>query len=191
MNPPRLAEVYHLSTSANASIPEDIQKQFQRDEHGHVLFFTAPPLDVLPPTKPGSVVGHTARYLAEKLRRKIALKEKRQAEGLSDHEDSASKRPKHAETDLSFKTQVSEMRDRALGILFNQMQHGTTAIYQDIYGEKWEEGMKYEQQKLAEKQQEHLLKQGQLEESARKRKEKENVSLTGNGVYLDDFDPRY
>ena len=191
MGPTRPVEVYHLSDSANASIPQSIQEQFQRDEQGHVLFFTAPPLDVLPPTKPGSVIGHTARYLAEKLRRKIALKEKRRAEGLPDDEEPATKRPKHAEPDLSLQKQVGEMRDRALGILIDQMQQGTVAIYKDIYGDKWEEGMKYEQQKLAERQQEHQRKQAQLEESARKRKEKEQVSLTGSGVYLDDFDPRY
>lgn len=191
MNPARPVEVYHLSDTANASIPQNIQEQFQRDEQGHVLFFTAPPLDVLPPTKPGSAIGHTARYLAEKLRRKIALKEKRRAEGLPDEEEPAAKRPKLAISDPAFQAQVGEMRDRALRILIDQMEQGTKATYQSIYGDKWEEGMKYEQEKLAERQREHQLKQAQLAESARKRKEKEQVSMTDSGVYLDDFDPRY
>ena len=55
----------------------------------------------------------------------------------------------------------------------------------------YEEGMKYEQEKLAEEQRARRLKQAQWDESVRKRKERENVSLTGTGVYLDDFDPRY
>lgn len=192
INPPRPIEVYHLSDSANASIPEDIREQFQRDEQGHVLFFTAPPLDVLPPTKPGPALGHTARYLAEKLRRKVALKEKRKAEGLPENgEESVKKRPRHGDADPALIAQVGEMRDKAIGIWVKQMEHGTEKIYQDIYGNNWKEGMKFEQEKLASAQRERILKQVQWEESARKRKEREKVSLTGTGVYLDDFDPRY
>ena len=192
INPPRLVEVYHLSDSANASIPEDIREQFQRDEHGHVLFFTAPPLDVLPPTQPGSAIGHTARYLAEKIRRKKALEEKRKADGLPIHEEEPmKKKPKHGVADASLTTQIGEMRDKALRLLIAQMDQSTVAIYKDIYGDNWEEGMKHEQAKLAADQQQHKLKQLELEEGARTRKEKETVSLTGNGVYLDDFNPRY
>lgn len=192
INPPRPIEVYHLSDSANASIPEDIREQFQRDEQGHVLFFTAPPLDVLPPTRPGPALGHTARYLAEKLRRKMALKEKRKAEGLpEDGEESVKKKPRHGDADPALIAQASEMRDKAIEIWVKQMNDGTEKIYQDLYGSRWAEMMKYEQEKLAEEQRERQLKQAQWEESARKRKEKEQVSLTGTGVYLDDFDPRY
>lgn len=184
--------MYHLSDSANASIPEDIREQFQRDEQGHVLFFTAPPLDVLPPTKPGAALGHTARYLAKKLRRKVALKEKRKAEGLPENgEESVKKKPRHGDADPLLIAQVGEMRDKAIEIWVKQMERSTEKIYQDIYGDQWEEGMKYEQEKLAGEQRERRLKQAQWEESARKRKEKEKVSLTGTGVYLDDFDPRY
>lgn len=183
--------MYHLSDSANASIPEDIREQFQRDDQGHVLFFTAPPLDVLPPTKPGPALGHTARYLAEKLRRKVALKEQRKAEGLPENEESLKKKPRHGDADPSLIAQVGEMRDKAIGIWVKQMEQSTEKIYRDLYGDEWEEGMKYGQEKLAEEQRERRLKQTQWEESARKRKEREEVSLTGTGVYLDDFDPRY
>ncbi|KAI9723736.1 MAG: hypothetical protein M1812_001036 [Candelaria pacifica] len=69
-NPPKHPEVYHLSNSANASIPEDIQEQFHRDEHGRVLFYTTPPLVTeasIPRRNPA--FGHTVKYLAEKARR--------------------------------------------------------------------------------------------------------------------------
>ncbi|KAI9707144.1 MAG: hypothetical protein M1836_000104 [Candelina mexicana] len=69
-NPPKQPEVYHLSDSANASIPEDIREQFHRDEHGRILFYTTPPLvtEASVP-KNGQALGHTVKYLAEKARR--------------------------------------------------------------------------------------------------------------------------
>lgn len=122
----------------------------------------------------------------------MALKEKRKAEGLPENEaESVKKKLRHGDADPSLIAQVGEMRDKAIGIWVKNMERGTVEIYKDIYGDKWEEGMKYEQEKLAEEQREHRLKQAQWEESARKRKERERVSMTGSGVYLDDLDPRY
>lgn len=191
-NPSRPVEVYHLSDTANASIPEDIREQFQRDEQGRVLFFTAPPLDVLPPTKPGGAIGHTARYLAAKLRKKVALKEKQRAAGSAEADgEPAPKKPKLETKDNSFTTQVNEMKNRALGLLVAQMEQGTEAIYKDIYGEHWVEGMRIEGEKVVKGQKERMQQLQDLANSEAKRAEKLKVSLTGNGVYLDDLDPRY
>lgn len=68
--------MYHLSDVANASIPHDIREQFHRDENDHVLFFTAPPVDV--PRVPGgaSVQGHSLKYLAKKAKDEEAVAEK-------------------------------------------------------------------------------------------------------------------
>ncbi|KAK4228205.1 hypothetical protein QBC38DRAFT_362517 [Podospora fimiseda] len=43
-NVPRAPEVFTLQESIDAAIPEDIHKQFDRDENGRILFFSAPPL---------------------------------------------------------------------------------------------------------------------------------------------------
>lgn len=157
-----------------------------------VTFYSLPPpLDVLPPAKPGSAIGHTARYLAEKLRRKIALEEKRKAEeGLSTlvEEAPASKKQKPTPKDLA---PITEMRDEALRLWIAQMDQGTEAIYKDLYGERWEEGMEYEKEKLARGREEARRKRMALEESVKKAEEREKVSLTGSGVFLDDIDPRY
>ena len=75
-NAPRPIEVWHLPDPANASIPEDIRKQFQCDEHGRVLFFTAPPLATEEKTK----LAHTAKYLAYKVKHEEMLREKRKRE---------------------------------------------------------------------------------------------------------------
>lgn len=185
-------EVYHLGDSANAAIPEDIREQFHRDEQGHVLFFTTPPLDVLPPAKPGSAIGHTARYLAKKLRLQIARKEKRKAEGLAEiDEDSGNKKPRLGAADPSVLARVEQMRDQALDIWMARIQQSTVVLYKDIYGEMWEQGMEYEHEKLVAEQGDRKLRNIELEESKRRREEKKKVSLNGTGLYLDDFDPRY
>lgn len=192
ISPTRPVEVYHLGDTANASIPEDIREQFQRDENGHVLFFTAPPLDVLPPTKPGGAIGHTARYLAAKFRRKMALTEKQKVAGLHElMDESAPKKPKLEGEDAHFAAQVTEMREKALGLLVTQMEQGTDALYKDLYGEHWAEGMRIEREKLIKAQKERMQQLAELEKSEAKRREKMKVSLTGNGIYLDDIDPRY
>ncbi|KAL8915579.1 MAG: hypothetical protein Q9171_000144 [Xanthocarpia ochracea] len=190
-NSVRPHEVFRLSEQANAQIPEEIRQQYQQDEHGNVLFFTAPPVDVLPPTKEGSAMGHTARYLAEKLRRKIAMKEKRMAEDLpEDLEEPKPKKMKPA-FDEDLAGQIQTLRDEALQMLIDQMQDGTKAIYGTIYGPQWEEGARFEEARTAKHQAEARERIAATADLMRKKVESETVSLTGNGVYLDDFNPRY
>lgn len=106
-------------------------------------------------------------------------------------EEPPRKKPRYdAETPLLLK-EVKEMKEKALKIWIEQMEQGTVAIYKDIYGEHWQEGMRYENEKLAQGQEEARLKKAQFEASQRKRREMEKVSLTGTGVFLDDYDPRY
>jgi len=190
-NAPRTVEVYRLPDSANAAIPQDIREQFQRDEDGRVLFFTTPPVDALPPVGEGTVIGHTAKHLANKLRRKMALKEKREAEGLpSDGETPALKKAKVEQEEPSLQ-RVEDLRDRGLRMMIEQMNQGTEAIYKSVYGDTWEEGMEYEQGRLQVAQAEAAKRQAELEASERKRREGEKVDMYGTGLYLDDYDPRY
>lgn len=80
---PQPIEVWSLNDAANASIPPDIRSQFQRDEAGRVLFFTAPPVDLEDESERdavgsgGEVLGHSVEYLAWKIRRKEELAEKK------------------------------------------------------------------------------------------------------------------
>lgn len=189
-NAPRTVEVYRLPDSANAAIPQDIREQFQRDEHGHVLFFTTPPVDALPPVGEGTVVGHTAKHLANKLRRKMALREKREAEGLP--ADGGMPAPKKVKVEQEEPSQqrVEDLRDRGLRMMIDQMNQGTEVIYKSVYGDTWAEGMEYEQGRLKVAQAEAAQRQVELEASERKRRE-EKVDMYGTGVYLDDYDPRY
>jgi chromatin structure-remodeling complex subunit RSC1/2 len=190
-------EVFHLTDNANLAIPEDVRKQYQRDEHGRVLFFTTPPLDVLPPVKKGAAMAHTTRYLAEKLRKAGALKEATaQKEMARRREEAESRKRKHEEETVQAKT-VQELMDESLMVLIEQMEHATDMAWKSIYGDKWEEGKKFEMERLAARQAEHLEKVRLLSENARKRQEAERLErancLKGppGGVYLDDIDPRY
>ncbi|KAL9043805.1 MAG: hypothetical protein Q9214_003017 [Letrouitia sp. 1 TL-2023] len=190
-NSVRPHDVYRLSEQANSQIPAEVRQQFQQDEQGNVLFFTAPPLDVLQPMKEGFAVGHTARYLAEKARRQTALREKRKAQGITeDEEEPLAKKPKSAlQGNLS--DQIHGMRDRALSLWVEQMQEGTARIYQDIYGSDWEKAANSDAQTLARKQKERILKQTALEAARKQREEKSAFPLAGSEVFLDDFNPRY
>ncbi|CAO1602886.1 hypothetical protein XANCAGTX0491_006484 [Xanthoria calcicola] len=190
-NSVRPHEVFRLSEQANAQIPEEIRQQYQQDEHGNVLFFTAPPVDVLPPTKEGSAMGHTARYLAEKLRRKIAMKKKRMAQGLP--EDSEEPEPKKVkpEFDEGLAGQIQTLRDEALQVMIDQMQDGTEAIYRNIYGTQSEQGARFEEARAAKHQAEARARLAAAADLMRKKKESETIPMTGTGVYLDDLDPRY
>ena len=190
-NVPRPVEVYHLPESANAAIPQDIREQFQRDDKGNVLFFTAPPVDVLPPLKEGFAVGHTARHLANKLRHKVALEERRKAAALpTDAEEPPAKKLKALPRPPS-QQDIVNLRDRGVRLLIDQINQGTEYIYQRIYGDQWEEGMKHEREKLFHAQEAARKRKQSLNVSKQESKEHEKTSLRGPGLYLDDYDPRY
>ncbi|KAI9879237.1 MAG: hypothetical protein M1830_009168 [Pleopsidium flavum] len=190
-NPPRPIEVYHLSDAANLSIPEDIREQFHRDEHGHVLFFTTPPLDTLPPAKHGEAVGHSVRYLAEKAKRIEAIKEKRKREQQVIEEQSSSSKKAKQEEEIALAVEVKRLTGKAMQLLGKDVEEGTKGLYRDMLGEKWEEGMGADTKRLQHIQAEERRKMSEIEENARRTKERQMTSLKGNGVYLDDVDARY
>lgn len=122
----------------------------------------------------------------------MALTEKQKVAGTHEPTDEpAPKKPKLESEDAHFAAQVTEMREKALGLLVTQMEQGTEALYKDLYGEHWVEGVRIEREKLIKAQKERMQQLAELEKSEAKRREKMKVSLTGNGIYLDDIDPRY
>lgn len=63
--PPRQVEVYTLR-DLDAQIPHEIREQYQTDDEGHILFFTAPPLNRPHPGIADShaTLGHSVGYLS-------------------------------------------------------------------------------------------------------------------------------
>ena len=189
VNAPKQYEIYALSDTANAAIPDDIRRQFHQDEAGRVLFFTSPPLDVQKPIKPGDAVGHSVRYMAAKLRRAEALKEKRKAEAATDIEEQAERKKAKHEEAVILARDVEKLKIKALGILANQMEDSTDSVWKSLHGEKWKEGRKLEMERLDKAQFEYQEKMKRIEQGQRKIKDRETVSLQRRCGYLDDVEP--
>jgi chromatin structure-remodeling complex subunit RSC1/2 len=190
-------EVFHLPENANQAIPEHVRNQFQQDANGHILFFTSPPVDTMPPFKPKSRLQHSARYLADKIRAKKARREQGIADGLPAEDDEqpqpAAKKAKQSQ-DGNSQPHVGDMIVKALSVWNDQMQAGTDRIYQSLYGEHWETGKIIELEKLARMQAQHKTEQAELEQKRKERKSSWQISkdsVTDSGVYKDDWDPRY
>ncbi|KAL6721153.1 hypothetical protein ACLMJK_000253 [Lecanora helva] len=193
----RQTEVWHLPENANLAIPEEIRNQFQQDAQGHVLFWTAPPVETMAPVKPGSAIGHTARYLADKIRTKKASQEKRKAQGLPENDGNqsqrASKKLFSTVTDEINSQQIEDLKIKALERWAEHMQTGTDNIYKKLYGQHWEEGKKYELEKLANKQadqQRHRAGREAAIAQGISTWEKSHVAVANTGVYKDDYEPR-
>ena len=161
-----------------------------------MLWFTSPPVDALPPTKPHPALGHTAKYLAEKIRRRKASEEKRKAEGLPEEEPGQPqlqlKKAKH-DRDGDLRRQINDLTVKALWKWNEQMQEGTDRIYQSLYGQHWEEGKKYEIEKLASVQANEKKRRAELAKNKRTISswDAAKASCSGTGVYKDDWDPRF
>lgn len=118
-DPPPI-EVYTLPDHANLSIPPEIREQYQRDEFGHVLFFTAPPVC----TSNGasdSLGGHSVRYLAEKARRAEQLAQKRKEQELQLQKDKRVAKKARLDTDRQTDVEIEALKRRALGVLEAQL----------------------------------------------------------------------
>lgn len=151
----------------------------------------------MPPVKPGSAIGHTARYLADKIRARKASQEKRKAERLLDTEEDqlhhAAKRVRQGTEEVT-PQQIEDLKVKALKVWTEQIPAGTDNIYKKLYGQDWEEGKKYELEKLAQKQAEHKRRQEEFEAAHADRLsswEKAHHAVTDSGIYKDDYDPRY
>ncbi|RDI84002.1 putative transcription initiation factor TFIID subunit [Venturia inaequalis] len=176
-------EVWHLPDSANGSIPEDLRSQFQCDEAGRILFFTAPPAA----SEPRTQLGHTAKYLAYKSKREEMLREKRKADALSYGNDGeARKRAKSEESVLRDKIK-EQARLQALEVMEDALADATVAEFRAIYGEGWKEAMERELQELERKQGEAEKSREERErvEGEWKRKERDALAIRGLGANLE------
>ena len=192
----RAQEVFHLPENANQLIPEDVRNQFQQDANGHVLFWTTPPVDTLSPVKPKSAIAHTARYLADKIRAKRAVREKRKVESLPaedcEQPQPAAKKAKQEGGD-ALQDQIEGLTVKAIWKWNDQMQRSTDNNYKSLYGVHWEEGKKIELEKLAKLQADERQRQADLKEKEDRRSDWEKcyAAVTDPKIYKDDWDPRY
>lgn len=178
-NPPRPVEVYHLSDSANASIPYDIRAQFHRDEHDRVLFFTAPPLDV--PRIPGSAkkLGHSIRYLAAKAQERTPSETKRNITITTTETDGAADLKRKSEEVDERAEEIKRLKGRALEVLGSQIKAGTEEIYKEMNGANWREVMQVDEEKLRLAQTEEQARKEMMAKRERERMERKRIRLGG------------
>lgn len=147
-NPPRPIEVFHLTDSVNNAIPLDIRSQFQRDEYGHVLFFTAPPLDASRIPESVANLGHSVRYLAKKARnqeeRERKIKEREEQRVIEAENARKRAREEEGAQQQSFK----KLRTEALDLLNKKLEAGTKLYYQGLYGDQWQTAQQEDAKRL-------------------------------------------
>jgi chromatin structure-remodeling complex subunit RSC1/2 len=135
-NAPRPIEVFHLSDAANAAIPEDIREQFHCDDQGHLLFFSSPPLDIVPPVQ--QKLGHSLKYLAakEERRKLVEAKKRKEMEERVEREQRAKRQRADEETALA--DRVESLTTKALDTMTDHIVTGTGMIYKALYHDQAE-----------------------------------------------------
>ena len=184
----RTDEVYRLPENANLAIPEEVREQFQQDEKGNILFFTAPPVDTLPAVRPGSAIGHTVEFLASSLPNRTANKQKRRTDTTL---SIPNKKVKEQPDDTNLRDRIEATKTEALDMLIERITHGTTQIYREIYGQNWEAGRDHELDLLRQSQAEVALRLQAAEKRKHQRLARNQIATRPNQVFKDDWNPRY
>jgi chromatin structure-remodeling complex subunit RSC1/2 len=179
-NPPRQSEIYTLSETANSAIPTDVRNQFQRDDYGKILFFTAPPLNVDRVPEKAQVLGHSLRYLADKARNKEADEKKRKARAAQLEQETA-ERVKRVKVEEEGMAQfIMDQKVKALKKWAEGMDRGTDGLYKHLHGENWQEVRKEDMGKIIARQELASKEQKEIEEfnqELKKRDEAKNAGL--------------
>jgi len=176
-NPPRPIEVFHLTDSANNAIPQDIRDQFQQDENGHVLFFTAPPLDASRIPEPLSKLGHSVKYLAKKARMKEEVERKRRERDELRAAEMETTQKRAREDEVIQQESVKKLRLQAVEALGRSLDAGTRLVYQGIHGDEWEAAMEAEQLRLHSIQDAEKLKNDTIQRHEQEREEARQIRL--------------
>ena len=165
-------ECYRLPDNADDMIPADIRQQFQRDANGRVLFFTAPPLNS-PAEKPAERFGHSAKYLAWRVKRDdemATLRRKRESESGSAESEEARKRLKQEQEEAARKENDVRTHDIAAALHSFEISLADVLIedHKREFGPQWKEKLQDMLETLAEQQQDAAK---DTEEFARRRED--------------------
>ncbi|KAJ4348361.1 uncharacterized protein N0V89_009735 [Didymosphaeria variabile] len=184
---PQPVEVYVLPDHANASIPADVREQFQRDEQGRVLFFTAPPANDPGLVKgEGQALGHSARYIAMRAKRDVQRAAKRKADeaGAAEREETAKKAREEAEEKL--KKDVEALRVKAIECLEDQLALATKSELQALLGNDNAGALAKSLDRLMEVQGDAISKRLAREAKLEQQKAASQIPITGMTVRLEE-----
>lgn len=181
---PRPAEVFHLVDTANSAIPEDIRRQFHCDEDGHILFFTAPPLDIIPATQPK--LGHSLKYLAAKedRQKKVTERKRKLAEDQKQRDEEAKRRRADEETALA--ARVEALAPKAIACMLQRVASGTDELYQMPSHDQADSSRAAAVEACESRIQADRLARQQIEQIQAQSRKDGFVSLKGSAMYLGD-----
>ncbi|KAJ5335418.1 Bromodomain [Penicillium brevicompactum] len=180
-NAPRPVEVFHLSDVANASIPEDIRRQFHCDDQGRVLFFSAPPVDYIPPPQK---LSHSLKYLAAKEGHQAKVAErKRKLEEEKQEREAESKR-RRADEESALAQRIEGLTGRAVETLVKGVVAGTSELLESLragqHSDATDVNLAHQRGILANRAKEQTQ---QIQDQSRT---EGLVNLKGTAVYLDE-----
>ncbi|PYH41135.1 putative RSC complex subunit (RSC1) [Aspergillus saccharolyticus JOP 1030-1] len=130
-NTPRPIEVFHLSDTANAAIPANVREQFHCDDQGHVLFFSIPPLDIIPSYQ--QRLGHSLKYLAAKEERRRLVDTKKRKGTQDQRERELAAKRQRADEKVALASRVEMLTVKALDTMASQIMAGTDKLYDILY----------------------------------------------------------
>lgn len=182
-NAPRPVEVFHLSDAANAAIPEDIRDQFHCDDHGRVLFFSAPPVDFIPPSK--QKLGHSLKYLAtkEEHQKKVEERKRKLADEQTEREDAAKRQRAEVETELTGRAEA--LTGKAFETLVQRVVTGTDQLYGYLHQARDDAAMDLDgtRERFAVADRQAMEQTQQIQAQSTK---DGLVNLKGTALYLDE-----
>lgn len=192
-----------MSDAANSSIPLEIRQQFPCDDHGRVLWFTTPPLNITPAPsqlispKDGKPLAHTPEYLAAKEKRSKLIAERKQQiqermkaaaqtdQTNDDINDSHQSPKRRRKATTVTEAQVDHL---VLQTLTDQILNANLQWYKSQHGDRAAEVEAYDALRAAERRKAAEAKEAYLEERKRvevERREKEK-GMEGK-VFRDDW----
>jgi chromatin structure-remodeling complex subunit RSC1/2 len=185
---PQPVEVYILNDHANNSIPPEIREQFQRDEQGRVLFFTAPPLNTATvANKDGRPLGHSARYLAKKAEWDAQRAAKRKARDMEAAERQEAAKRARTEAEEQLKNGIADLSIKALKTWEEQLAVATKKELETLLkGGQTMNGMLKWVDQLTEAQRIAIQRKLDRQERLAKEKALEKTPIRGMTVRLEE-----
>lgn len=131
--PPRMAEVYTLR-DGDAQIPDEVREQYQTDDKGQLLFFTAPPLNR---THPGvaeecATLGHSVSFLSGLQEHRAKRKREREERDERESHARAEKLVKEREAREQAETQLGAAAGAMLGDWINGMRRDNDRLNEEV-----------------------------------------------------------
>ena len=129
--------VFRLPSETDKIIPAPVRALYAQDSEGHVLFFSNPGAEALPPTKDDEPLGHSLKFRAARIRRNLEIAKKKakdKAKEETELKELKARRNKGMNAqELARDALVTGIFETMTGVPFDRwlsdMEKGTDAVY--------------------------------------------------------------